>query len=354
MKIAAFYSDSPFAGWVQCEGFADVLKRMGHEVTAVAIPPVTQVTRELADKVNKPIDDSDMVIVSGPEHLRKWIKHFYPGWDKLQCPKVGWYHESFVREDYSLNYSDFERMFDFHFFPDRADAEKYNGTFLPLGVDDWMFNSGVFGHERTIEVGFIGLMYPKRQRFVEELTPHLGDIKIRYMTGCHSERGLIPAIGVWDADGLNIRRSMELLAETYRRIKVFVTFPSLSNVLVAKVLESTACGCNLVAPKAPTDLVALGPYPPSDLPLYPYEGAYQCAKRIREALKAGSMCSATQYFIPRSNRMELRFEEIFRKCQISLSQEPVASLATGLSNTLSSAGITSGPSMSKALNSAQA
>jgi hypothetical protein len=97
-------------------------------------------------------------------------------------------------------------------------------------------------------------MYPKRARFVNELAPHLGDIKIAYRTSCQSERGLIPAIGVWDFDGLNVRRSMQLLAETYRRIKVFVTFPSLSNVLVAKVLESLACGCILGAPKQPVTL----------------------------------------------------------------------------------------------------
>src|SRR5262249_39844222 len=115
--------------------------------------------------------------------------------------------------------------------------------------------------ERDIDVAFIGLMYPKRAEFVKQLTPHLGDIKIKFLTGCQSERGLIPAISVFDADGLNIRRSMELLAETYRRIKVFVTFPSLSNVLVAKVLESLACGCTLVAPEQPVSL-----------PYYSYQG----------------------------------------------------------------------------------
>ncbi len=295
MKIAAFYSDSPFAGWVQCEGFVDVLKRMGHEVVGVGVPPTNQVTQAMADKVNKPIDDCDLVIVSGPEWLRKWIQAFYPDWAKLKCPKVAWYHESFVREDFTLDYANFEGMFDFHFFPDRADAEKYKGEFLPLGVDTGMFNtrsecpycasSGQiytdWGLEncdncpnpnRAIEVGFIGLMYPKRAQFVQELTPHLGDIKIKYMTACQSERGLIPAIGVWDADGLNIRRSMLLLAETYRRIKVFVTFPSLSNVLVAKVLESMACGCELVAPTQPVPVQGL----------WSYEGAYRCADRRTE------------------------------------------------------------------------
>lgn len=319
MKIAAFYSDSPFAGWVQAEGFCDVLKRMGHEVVPIGVPPVTQITQAMADKVNKPIDDCDLVIVSGPEWLRKWIQAFYPNWGKLKCPKVGWYHESFIREDFTLDYANFEGMFDFHFFPDKADAEKYQGDFLPLGVDTGMFSSGAA--ERDIEVGFIGLMYPKRAAFVQELTPHLGDIQIKYMTAFQSERGLIPSIAVWDADGLNIRRSMQLLAETYRRIKVFVTFPSLSNVLVAKVLESMACGCNLVAPMQPVGL---------DGSYLPYRSAYQCAEMIREAL-AGRGAVVSPSATAHLHSMELRFNQIFQKvglCQTSLSRALAASLAT--------------------------
>ena len=325
MRIAAFYSDSPFAGWVQCEGFVDVLKRMGHDVVGIAVPPTTQVTQAMADKVNKPIDDCDMVIVSGPEWLRKWIQAFYPNWAKLKCPKVAWYHESFVREDFTLDYKNFEGMFDFHFFPDRADAEKYKGEFLPLGVDTGMFNVCALD-ERDIEVGFIGLMYPKRAEFVRELTPHLGDIQIKYMSACQSERGLIPAIGVWDADGLNIRRSMLMLAETYRRIKVFVTFPSMSNVLVAKVLESMACGCELVAPNQP---IQLQDY-------WAYQGAYRCAEQIRHALKCANTPENQRLSVNPSkqvqqHRMEFRFEQIFKKAGVcaSSSQVLAASSATG-------------------------
>ena len=314
MRIAAFYSDSPFAGWVQCEGFVDILKRMGHEVVSVAVPPVSQITKAEAERINKPLDDVDMVMVSGPEHLAKWIKAFYSNWDKLKCAKVGWYHESFVREDYTLNYADYEGMFTHHFFPDKADAEKYKGEWLPLGVDTGMFspedeNGSVV--ERDIDVGFIGLMYPKRARFVEELKPHLGNIKIQMRYGCQSERGIVPAVAVYDFNGMNIRRSMELLAETYRRIKVFVTFPSLSNVLVAKVLESVACGCHLVCPKQPVYMRAN---------CFEYEGAYQCAQQIKEALKMRQTAAhdAAQW-VSQEHRMELRFEKIFSKVGVCAS-----------------------------------
>jgi glycosyltransferase involved in cell wall biosynthesis len=327
VKIAAFYSASPFAGWVQSEGFVDVLKRM-HRVIPIGVPPVSKIDRALAEKVNKPIDDCDLIIVSGPEHLRKWITAFYPNWENLKIPKVAWYHESFVRDDYTLDFKDYERMFDFHFFPDRADAEKYKGEWLPLGVDTEMFSPVPRGHkcgswetglpkwdaplepvERDIDVAFIGLMYPKRAKFVEELKPHLGDIKIDMRSAIQSERGLLPAIAVYDFEGLNIRRSMELLAETYRRIKVFVTFPSLSNVLVAKVLESLACGCKLVAPKQPVELLGC----------FQYESAYQCAEAIFDARQQIILDDGAGY-VQRNHRMELRFEQIFSKvgvCQTS-------------------------------------
>lgn len=315
MNIAAFYSDSPFAGWVQAEGFADVLKRMGHNVIAIAVPTVTRISSEQAARINKPIEGCDLVIVSGPEHLRKWIEAFYPNWNSLKCPKAGWYHESFVREDYSLDYAKFDGMFDYHFFPDRNDAEKYGGEWLPLGVDAEMFHPG--DGVRDIDIGFIGLMYPKRARFVEELTPHLGDLTISYMTAFQSERGLVPAINVFDADGLNIRRSMELLAETYRRIKVFVTFPSLSNVLVAKVLESMASGCRLVAPKQP---VTLGDY-------FPYDSASDCASQIKRALE--NPVNGVDEILEH-HRMEFRLEQILRRaglCEFS-SQAAAVSSAT--------------------------
>lgn len=342
MKIAAFYSDSPFAGWVQCEGFVDVLKRMGHEVVGIGIPPTTQITRSEAEKINQPIDDCELILVSGPEHLRKWIEAFYPSWDKLKAPKVAWYHESFVRDDYSLDYAKFEKMFDFHFFPDKSDAEKYKGEWLPLGVDTEMFCelpgapqrpqylewAREHGKPRDIDVAFIGLMYPKRAEFVQQLRPHLGDITLKIMAGCQSERGLIPAISVFDADGLNIRRSMELLAETYRRIKVFVTFPSLSNVLVAKVLESMACGCFLIAPEQPLGRDWLTGYSA-------YEGAYSCAAQIRTVLGRGTDATQAAHtgcdLVQQHHRMELRFEEIFRKLNLwqeSSSLEPVASSVT--------------------------
>lgn len=308
MKIGAFYSDNPFAGWVQCEGFVDVLKRMGHEVVGVAIPPVTKITLEDAKRINKPVDDCDLIIVSGPEHVSKWIRAFYPMWGKLKAPKVAWYHESFVRDDYSLNFADVEHLADFHMFPDKRDAELYKGEWLPLGVDTEMFNPGQIWPVRDVEVGFIGLMYPKRAEFASALKTLLPDIKIDYRYGYQSEHGLIPSIAAFDFDGLNIRKSMQLLSESYRRIKVFVTFPSMSSVLVAKVLESMACGCLLIAPRQDVPLEGMWSYDASC-------GAEECASLIRKATETDVTKLGLQAsnYVSQNHRMELRFDKIFAK-----------------------------------------
>lgn len=307
VKIAVFFSDSPFASWTQSRGFAAVLRRMGNDVVDIAVPPTNRVTRSQVAAINKPIDDCELVIVSGPEHLRDWINQFYQDWRKLKAPKVGWYHESFVREDYSLNYENFRGMFDFHVFPDKDDAEKYQGEHLPLGVDTEMFTTReYYGDDmndildtpwrRDIDCAFIGMMYPKRQRFYEELKPFLKGINLRVANG---------NVVVHDIDGLNVQKTAELMAETYRRIKVFVTFPAICNVVVAKILESMACGCYLVAPEQPTELRNYASY----------KTAKECAREIREALEAKvyreKIARQGCEEIHAKHRMELRFERIF-------------------------------------------
>ena len=334
MKIAAFFSDSPFASWKQSRGFAAVLRRMCHEVVDTAIPPVNRVTRTQVERINKPIDDCDLILVSGPEHLKDWINQFYAHWGKFKAPKIGWYHESFeAREDYKLTFQNFEGMFDFHFFPDKDDAEKFGGTHLPLGVDTEMFTNaecvcggdknsgtniprfsiacakcdgvGLGFPKRDIDCAFIGLMYPKRQRFYEELKPFLKGINLRVAPG---------NVVVHDIDGMNVQKTAELMAETYRRIKIFVSFPSVCNVLVAKILESMACGCYLVAPKQPVELKNYAGY----------TTAKECAREIREAMEANvyreKIARQGCEDVHREHRMELRFEEVFRLVGLKSSQ----------------------------------
>lgn len=311
MKIAAFFSDSPFASWGQSRGLPAVLRRMGHDLVDIPVPPAQRVTTSQIAKINKPIADCELILVSGPEHLRDWINQFYPQWDKLKAPKVGWYHESFhAREDYSLTYENFRAMFDYHLFPDKDDAEKYKGAWLPLGVDTKMFNSPFCdcakrgnsccsncgsAEKRDIDCAFIGLMYPKRQRFYEELKPFLKGIPLRVNSGNVVVHGI---------DGMDVERTAKLMAETYRRIKVFVTFPAVCNVLVAKILESMASGCYLVAPTQPLELKNYAAY----------SNAKECAKKIREALELApyreKIARAGCEEVHSNHRLESRLEAI--------------------------------------------
>ena len=67
---------------------------------------------------------------------------------------------------------------------------------------------------------------------------------------------------------------------------------------MSKVLESAACGCKVVASKQPIPLGGI----------FEYEGAYQCAQRIREAME--SSYHRSDYSC---HRMEFRFAAIFEK-----------------------------------------
>lgn len=313
MKIAAFYSDSPFASWGQSRGFAAVLKRMGHDVTEIPVPQgyksMRQITRSVVEKINRPIDDCELVLVSGPEHLQQWINQFYPQWGKLKAPRVGWYHESFeAREDYKIDFESFRAKYDFHVFPDADDAQKFKGEFLSLGVDTEMFCVGLLALERgmrtikysgrDIDAAFIGLMYPKRQRFCQALAPHLQGLEIKIANG---------NILVQDFDGVNVQRSTELLAEQYRRVKVFVAFPSLSNCLVAKPLEAGACGCAVIAAQA---------HGLKNVVTYDEQRPETLVSAVRHLLNktkareqvARDLCGEVQ----REHRLELRFEKIFQ------------------------------------------
>jgi glycosyl transferase family 1 len=307
VKIAAFFSDSPFASWTQSRGFAAVLQRMGHEVVDVPIPAgykeMRQIKRTLVERVNKPIDGCELIIVSGPEHLQRWIQQFYPQWAKLKVPKVGWYHESFhAREDYQMNYEAFREHYNFHIFPDVDDAAKYKGEFLSLGVDTEMFQPhmidgqyGTIPQERDIDCAFIGLMYPKRQRFAQALGPHLNGLEIRIAT-----------VLAQDLDGVSVQKTAEILAGEYRRIKILTAFPSLSNVLVAKPLEAGACGCAVIVSQS---------HGLENVVTYDESRPETLAEKARFLLANPSECERISQAlceeVHTKHRMEMRFERIF-------------------------------------------
>lgn len=331
MKIAVFFSDSPWASWSLSQGLPRVIARMGHEVISMGFPPTNKINKAQDDAIRaklptiEALKACDLIMVCGPEHLKEWIKHYYPDWKNILTPKAGWYHEDMQRlaSEHKIAYEQVAPLIDFHFMPNRVDAEKYKAEWVPVGVDTQMFNPfpdeaahrrdrfpdqgemeaaeqyhGEHYFRRDIPAAFIGLLYDKRKRFLEQFQP--------YMKGIDFKVGNVMVQGL---DGIEIEKSAQLLAETYRRIKVLVNFPSLSNVLVSKVLEAAACGCYVVSARQD------GVESPAGA-LYPADAPNIAADQVRHALnsepfrqtQARKSCEA----VHANHRLELRLETIFQ------------------------------------------
>lgn len=240
MKIVCFYGDNPLASWMLSRGMPSVLRRMGHEVIEIPTLGTAQVTQSDVERINKPIpEDTDLILVSGPEYLLSWIKKFYPQWDKLKMPKACWFHESSVRDDRTCDFSKITPYFDFAFMPNKDDAEQYKGIHLQIGVDAEMFcpHNDEFQH-REIECAFIGTVYEKRRAFLQAMAPRMNGFRFK-----------VGQALVQDVDGVNLVKSVRLLASEYRRIKILLNLPTLSNVLVSKILEASASGCLVLTPE---------------------------------------------------------------------------------------------------------
>ncbi len=320
MKIAVFFSDSPWASWSLSMGLPLVAARMGHEVIAGGFPPTSKITKAQEEAIRaripsvEELHSCDLILVCGPEHLKEWIKHYYPEWKTLKTPKAGWYHEDMVRlaSEHRILYDNVAPLIDFHFMPNAHDAEKYKAEWVPVGVDVTMFNPGwdsrsgekkLWEHGmssalRDIDCAFIGLLYEKRKKFLEHFQPFMAGVDFK-----------VGHVMVQDLDGINIQKSAALLADTYRRTKVLVNFPSLSNVLVAKVLEASACGAYVVSARQD------GVNSPAAA-LYPEDSPNIAADQVRHALDCESVRQAwarkSCEDVHQNHKMELRLEKIFQ------------------------------------------
>jgi hypothetical protein len=253
MKLAVFFPASLFSAWACSYGLVDCLRRMGHEVTSLPIA---------ATEKTFPVPlDVDGVIVSGPEHIGKHVV-------AKDVPVIAWLHETVEREDYGkLDVDAIKRTADIVFCPAIQD-EKYGFKYLPFGVDTEIFKPAPT--DKTIDAGFIGLLYPKRQAFLAELKKH----GVNLITG---------NVQVLELGGVNPRKTAELYAENIRKIKVFVNLPTLSQLAVTKVLEVLACGTHLLTPTV-SDMRNF-----DGLPCDPYEpNAEKLSNRLKLLRMAGS------------------------------------------------------------------
>lgn len=267
MKIAVFYPDAPRTGWSAAHGIEHTLRRMGHSVVAGRIPvdvmnPAPHVFEAIKETlpILETLKEQDLILLSGLEHIAPWLDSVYGAyeWKAINVPKAAWYHESFFREDYTIDFEAIQGWTDQHFFPAVQDAEffdqdsfaKDRSHWLPMGVDTQIFcpvpGQGSRPTQWTIPekrwpIAFIGWIYDKRARFLKALSRH-DHPKIR-----------LGGVSISDLGGYQQEESVRRLADNYRRIGVFFNLPALSQLLVSKVYEVMACGTFCLTPQLSVD-----------------------------------------------------------------------------------------------------
>lgn len=283
-KIAIFYPFNVFASHYALGGYVDCLRRMGHTVLDCRLPgnqiqDMVRVCKSLPeiDELNT----CDVVISSFHEYVVPWLNAVYgfERWTTLKVPVIARFDESMDRMDLGLpqRLPELKQWAKYFSFPAAQDAEKYGGQWLPFGADTTIFkpdfhrfenhiggarciwcNTGIDGAGRECkpvpsrdgrfyqpwkkyDLGFIGSLYEKRQEYLFKLAPFLPDT-VTFHHGtvlCQDVGGVLP------------HETTALLAENYRRFKVFFCLPPMSKLLVCKVFEVMACGTFVMYPRMP-------------------------------------------------------------------------------------------------------
>ncbi len=266
-RVAVFFPKTVQAAWSLTLGIGETLRRMSHDVLDCPTPrgpsseevPAALVSRLKFDLPSfEQLSRFDAILVSGPEHIAPWLDAVYGAleWRGLPMPRGAFYHESSSRADGGrYDFDMLNWVASDHFFPAVQDAEFHDqeqfflghSHWSPFAVDTTIFcpclecpSEKAHGHffesVKDIDIGFIGGIYPYRASFLEALG-----------------RFQHPPINIGQCvhqtiDGVDIRRSMEMMAIDIRRMRVFFNLPALSQLLVTKVFEVMACGTFCLTP----------------------------------------------------------------------------------------------------------
>jgi hypothetical protein len=255
MKVAIFYPMNVFASWYALGGYARAIEKLGHVVVDCPLPGNVPANVEIMQAILPKLEEletCDVIISAFHEYTQPWLAALYgwEGWVKLMesTRVVARFDESMDRTDLGLpkRVPELLKWAHRHSFPAKQDAKKWNGEWHPFGADVEMFaalDDDGQPSEKMFEVAFIGSMYPMRQKYLQQLARELPS-GLAFRCG---------QVIVQDLSGPLKVASTRLLAENYRRIKIFFCLPPMSRLLVAKVFEVLSCGTFLMYPTLPGD-----------------------------------------------------------------------------------------------------
>jgi hypothetical protein len=250
MRIALFYPKNLYASWYALGGYKLALERLGHEVVDLPFPGNEVANIEVFRAIFPTIETlngCDVILSMFHEYVQPWLEAIYGAtWKTLTTPVIARFDESMDRADLQLpkRVPELLAWADYYSFPAAQDAERWHGQWLPFAGDTSMFQPTAT--EKEYEIGFVGSMYPVRLKYLEKLAEHLPN-DLTFVSG--------PCI-VQDLGGVNTLESTRLLAENYRKVKIFFCLPPMSRLLVCKVFEVMASGTFLMYPTLPGDAMA--------------------------------------------------------------------------------------------------
>jgi hypothetical protein len=181
----------------------------------------------------KSLEACDRVIVCAAEYCEPYLREFYvSNWDRL-------HKQAIMVESTDRKMPDYSRFYDISFWPDHTDVLGARDRLLPSFIDTDMFCPD-HNRSKTIDVGFMGTLYAKREKFLSSVqTPIVcGQVSAFNMHGEAHE--------AWT----------QLYVDALRSMRIHVDLPSNNPMPTSRPLETLAAGTCLVTwAKLPEPLV---------------------------------------------------------------------------------------------------
>lgn len=252
MKIGLFYVWNVMGGWGASGGYAEALRRMGHEVVEHAFPgnfinPAMVEQQVKTAPTLERLNSCDAIISLHHEYVVPWLAAVYNRekvWDRIAVPIVGRLDESLDRFDLQLlaKLPEIKSWCNVLTYPAAQDASSQKGEWVPHATDAEMFSPDD-SVEKRYDVAFIGTLYPSRKQYVEYLAMVLPEDKVPTIYA--------DQVFAQDLSGPRGDVTARMLAENYRQIKIFFCLPPLSRLVANKAFDVMSCGTFVMYPRFP-------------------------------------------------------------------------------------------------------